>query len=99
MNGLSAKTAAAIACALALLGPIPAAQAGTITTVAGNGSAALSGDEGPASSASLNHPQGIVPAPPAKGGYYVADNFNHVVRWVDAGGQIHRFAGTGTRGF
>src|SRR3954453_9471281 len=68
----------------------------TITTAAGNGAAALSGDEGPATSASLNRPQGVVAAP--GGGYYVADNFNHVVRKIDPDGTIHRFAGNGTPG-
>ncbi|MDX6585028.1 MAG: hypothetical protein QOI10_4212, partial [Solirubrobacterales bacterium] len=68
----------------------------TITTVAGNGSTALSGDEGPATSASLHHPQGVIAAP--GGGYYVADNFNHVVRRIDPDGTIHRVAGNGTQG-
>src|SRR5215213_1839981 len=74
------------------------AAPGTITTVAGNGTATLSGDEGPATSASINHPQGVI-ADTIHGGYYIADNFNHVVRRVDPQGKIHRVAGDGTQGF
>src|SRR3954467_1717380 len=68
----------------------------TITTAAGNGAAVLSGDDGPATSASLNRPQGVIAAP--GGGYYVADNFNHVVRKIGPDGTIHRVAGNGTPG-
>src|ERR1700754_2959266 len=70
---------------------------GTITTVAGNGSPTFGGDGGPATQASLHHPQGVLAAP--DGGYYIADNFNHGVRKVDPDGTIHTFAGDGTPGF
>jgi hypothetical protein len=65
---------------------------GTITTVAGNGLAAYSGDGGPARQASLNTPQGI--AFDREGALLIADTFNHVVRRVDNGGKIATFAGT-----
>ena len=90
---------AGLAVVVALAWPSAAQAApGDITTVAGNGSAALSGDEGPATSASINHPQGVI-ADTIHGGYYIADNFNHVVRRVDPLGKIHRVAGDGTQGF
>jgi len=65
---------------------------GTITTVAGNGQAAYSGDNGPATQASLNNPQGV--AFDRDGGLLIADTFNHVVRRVDRDGRITTFAGT-----
>ncbi len=65
---------------------------GIITTVAGNGKAAYSGDNGPATQASLNNPQGL--AFDREGGLLIADTFNHVVRRVDRDGRIRTFAGT-----
>ncbi len=56
---------------------------GLITTVAGNGKAAYTGDIGPATQASLNNPQGI--AFDRDGALLIADTFNHVVRRVDSG--------------
>ena len=65
---------------------------GTITTVAGDGRAAYSGDGRPATQASLNTPQGI--AFDRDGALLIADTFNHVVRRVDRNGNIATFAGT-----
>jgi len=65
---------------------------GVITTVAGNGKAAYSGDNGPATQASLNNPQSI--AFDRDGGLLIADTFNHVVRRVDRNGVISTVAGT-----
>lgn len=65
---------------------------GLITTVVGDGSGKLAGDNGPALKASLNNPQGI--ALDQGGNLYVADTYNHVVRRVDAKGIITTFAGT-----
>ncbi len=65
---------------------------GVITTVAGDGKAAYSGDNGPATQASLNTPQGV--AFDRDGGLLIADTFNHVVRRVDRDGRITTFAGT-----
>jgi sugar lactone lactonase YvrE len=67
-------------------------RSGTITTVAGDGKAAYSGDGGPATQASLNTPQGI--AFDREGAMLVADTFNHVVRRIDNDGKIATFAGT-----
>jgi sugar lactone lactonase YvrE len=64
---------------------------GTITTVAGNGTAGYSGDNGPATSAELNNPTGI--AVDAAGNLYIADTVNQVVRQVNPAGKISTIAG------
>ena len=70
---------------------------GTITTVAGTGTAGFSGDSGPATSAQLDSPTGV--ALDGSGNLYIADSNNHRIRKVDAGGMITTVAGTGTDGF
>lgn len=68
--------------------------AGTITTVAGTGTAGHSGDGGPALAAQLNEPYGI--AVDRAGTLYLADRLNRRVRRVDArSGIITTLAGTG----
>lgn len=57
---------------------------GTITTVAGNGSATYSGDGGPATAAALNVPTGI--AVDAQGNIYIADVTNQRIRKVSGAG-------------
>lgn len=69
---------------------------GTITTVAGTGIAGYSGDNGPATSAQLNTPNGI--RIDAQGRLVIADTYNHRIRRVDASGVITTIAGTGTAG-
>src|SRR3954471_10169948 len=75
---------------------------GTITTLAGNGVAGYSGDNGPATAASLNAPSGATPAP--DGGYLIADPNNNAIRRVAPDGKISTVAGippgsgTGTDG-
>ncbi len=69
---------------------------GVITTVAGTGVSGFSGDNGPATSAELNAPQGV--AIDASGNLYIADTLNYRVRVV-SGGTISTFAGNGRAGF
>jgi uncharacterized protein (TIGR03437 family) len=69
---------------------------GVISTVAGNGTAGFSGDNGPASSAQLNLPQGI--AVDSGGNLYIADTGNHRIRKV-SNGAITTVAGNGVMGF
>ena len=65
--------------------------AGIISTVAGNGTAGYSGDNGPAANAQLNWPSAL--AVDVQGNLYVADNRNNVVRKVDSRGVVTTFAG------
>ncbi|MBU2009421.1 MAG: hypothetical protein KJ624_06275, partial [Chloroflexi bacterium] len=69
---------------------------GTITTLAGTGTAGFGGDGGPAAAAQLNNPVGVALD---SGNLYIADRSNHRVRRVDlATGIITTFAGTGVQG-
>jgi sugar lactone lactonase YvrE len=69
---------------------------GIITTVAGNGTAGYSGDNGVATSAELNFPQAV--AVDAAGNLYIADYGNERIRKV-SNGLITTVAGSGTWGF
>jgi len=70
---------------------------GMITTFAGNGTSAGFGGEGdPATLTPLNSPQGVVPD--LAGNVYVSDTGHNRVIQVDASGNIHTVAGTGTAG-
>jgi uncharacterized protein (TIGR03437 family) len=69
---------------------------GVITTLAGNGTAGFSGDNGPATSAQLFSPAGV--AVDSAGNLYIADTNNHRVRKV-ANGVITTVAGNGNGGF
>jgi len=66
---------------------------GTITTVAGNGTPAFSGDGGQARSASLYTPTGV--AVDAAGNLYIGEFGNHRARKVSADGVITTVAGGG----
>ena len=67
---------------------------GIITTVAGNGSLfGFSGDEGPATSASLNRPIGV--ALDSTGNLFIGDQSNNRIRKVDTLGIITTVAGNG----
>src|SRR5665213_44501 len=82
--------------------------AGSISTVAGNGTWGYSGDGGPAAAAELAYPAGIVLD--ASGNLVICDSGNAVVRVVAAtdgtfygipmtAGDIYTVAGTGRAGF
>lgn len=74
------------------------ASDGTISTVAGNGTAGYSGDGGPAASAELNAPEGV--AVDTAGNLYIADTYNGCIRKVDTSGIITSVAGKcGTLGY
>ena len=70
---------------------------GTITTVAGNGTAGFGGDGGLATAAQLSGPQAV--AIDGSGNLYIADSGNNRIRKVSAAGVIMTFAGNGTGGF
>jgi len=70
---------------------------GEVTTVAGTGIAGSSGNNGPATSAELNQPQGV--AVDGSGNIYIADTGNGWIRKVDIRtGIISIVAGTSTPG-
>jgi uncharacterized protein (TIGR03437 family) len=69
---------------------------GIITTIAGNGNAAYSGDGGPATSASVNYPCGIVAD--QNGDIYFVDDNNNRVRKI-SNGTMTTVAGNGVQGY
>ncbi len=72
-------------------------RAGILTTVAGNGTFANTGDGGPATAASVFGILSI--AVDASHNLYIVDGDSRVVRKVDAAGIISTFAGNGTTGY
>jgi hypothetical protein len=70
---------------------------GTISTVAGTGTAGFSGDGANATQAQLNSPLGITVA--STGAVYFADTQNHRIRKIATDGTISTVAGTGVSGF
>jgi len=70
---------------------------GIITTVAGNGTSAYSGDGGPATDAELQLPMGV--AFDKNNNLYIADQTNNVIREVNSSGIISTVAGNGQSGF
>ena len=71
--------------------------AGTITTVAGTGTAGFSGDGAPATIAKIRFPSDV--ALDGMGNLYIADAYNNRVRKVDTLGLISTVVGTGIAGF
>ena len=72
-------------------------SSGTITTVAGNGTAGFSGDGGTAINAKLNHPLAI--AVDSSGNLFIADTNNNRVRMVSSSGTITTIGGNGIAGY
>ena len=72
-------------------------SAGIITTIAGNGIAGYSGDNGPATAASLNYPFDV--AADKWGNVFISDNLNQRIRKIDTFGIITTIAGTGVAGY
>src|ERR1019366_4830721 len=61
---------------------------GIITTIAGNGIAAFSGDGGPATAAQLNTPYGVAVYGPD---IYICDAFNYRIRMIHIGNSPPSF--------
>ncbi len=70
---------------------------GLISTVAGNGTPAFSGDGGPGTNASLNDPLAVAVDP--AGNLIIADSGNGRVRRLTPGGIITTIAGTNQSGY
>ena len=71
---------------------------GIITTIAGSSSSGYSGDDGQATSAKLNVPNGL--AVDTSGNVYISDSLNHAIRKVTVStGVITTLAGTGTSSY
>ena len=67
-------------------------SAGTITTIAGTGTDGSTGDGGPATSAQLNYPSGVVAD--LYGNIYIADYQNKKIRMVTSAGSKHTLLNT-----
>ena len=70
---------------------------GVMTTVAGDRGNGYSGDGGPATNGKLNRPSGVAWDASAK--MYIADQYNHRIRKVDANGIVSTVAGNGNATF
>ncbi len=70
---------------------------GTVSTVAGSGTAGFAGDGSAATSAQLNHPCGV--ALDSSGNLYIADSANHVIRKRVTSGTLSTVAGNATAGY
>jgi trimeric autotransporter adhesin len=88
----------ALAATTLLMGCGSSSAAGTITTVAGNGTSGFTGEGGPAVDAELSQPRGV--ATDSAGNFYIADTNNSVIRKVSASSTaINVVAGNRTPGF
>ncbi len=81
---------------LVLLLCVLSTNAQIINTFAGTGTAATSGDGGPATAAALNWPSGIFSD--QSGNIYIGESEGYVIRKVNTSGVISTFAGTGIGG-
>ena len=70
---------------------------GLISTLAGNGVAGYSGDDGPATASQLTQPSDVHMS--GRGNLYVADNGNNRVRMITTDGRIVTVAGSGMYGY
>lgn len=75
---------------------------GMIDTLCGNGVAGFSGDGGPAVDAQISSPVGQAAQPGGRlaidkrtDEIYIADTFNHRIRFIDSAGIIHTVVGNG----
>ena len=83
---------------LFLLAPMSATAADwKISTFAGTGVAGFSGDGGPATSAQINDPYGIVRGP--DGAIWFCEHNGHRIRRIDSKGIITTVVGTGVKGY
>ncbi len=96
-SGDATHSASAASVTVTVTQSTPTASGYTIGTVAGNGIAGSTGDNGLAASAELNGPEGV--AMDSAGNLFIADYYNNRVRKVTPAGTISTVAGTGDDGF
>jgi hypothetical protein len=72
-------------------------SAASVSTFAGNGEKGYSGDGGPATSATMNDPFGVIRGP--DGAIWYCEYGGQRIRRVDKDGKITLIAGTGKAGF
>src|ERR1019366_1612507 len=72
-------------------------QSGNITTIAGNGTAGFSGDNGLATAAALYNPTGVFVD--GSGNIFVTVSYSNRIRKIAPGGIITTVAGAGTQSF
>jgi len=94
-NGIAVDSAGNLYIADTFNSRIRRVSNGVITTVAGNGTFAFGGDNGPAIAAALDFPEGV--AVDSAGNLYIADYSNDRVRMV-SNGIITTISGTGKSG-
>src|SRR5262249_53128480 len=72
-----------------------------VSTVAGSGKWGSTGDDGPATQASLTGPAGVAvaPQPRGKGMIFIADSYSNEIRVVDADGIIRSVTDVGSEIF
>ena len=70
---------------------------GIISTIAGNGHSTFTGNNGPASAATLNRPTAVFMS--KHGVLYISDYGNDQIRTINQQGIINAFAGTGGTGY
>ena len=70
---------------------------GYISTICGNGTSGYTGDNGLATAAELNRPNGV--SIDASGNVYISDQYNNRIRKINSVGIITTYAGNGTMAF
>jgi sugar lactone lactonase YvrE len=78
------------------LGPAASLLPGSMTTIAGTGTAGSSGDSSAATGAQLNSPSSVTFD--GQGNLFIADSANNEVRMISGSGVITRVAGAGSAG-
>lgn len=96
LDGITVGPGDAIYVSDSLANRVRKLEGGIITTVAGTGDTALTGDGGPGTAAGLQWPTAL--ELDAAGNLFIADTFHHVIRRLAVDGTITTIAGTGTEG-
>jgi sugar lactone lactonase YvrE len=96
LDGIAVAADGAIYISDSLANRVRRIDDGVITTVAGTGAPAWTGDGGPATAAALHWPTAL--QLDATGDLFIADTLNHAIRRIALDGTITTVAGSGTPG-